>query len=131
MHSFCRVWDISVKLVRVWVVCFVVFFGSAELYQWVQGITLPMPVMVIAGVLLAIAANTDQFPRKSVLPPTPVDPLIPPMDVPAPTEAPPSRFYPGAQLPNLSPQASRSISFTIRSPGSVSPHLNPPNTQQQ
>ncbi|GAB4370598.1 MAG: hypothetical protein Kow00121_11440 [Elainellaceae cyanobacterium] len=114
------------KLVQVWVVCFVIFFGSAELYQWVQGITLPMPVFVIAGALLAIASNADKFPRKSTLltSPTSVSSPAPPASpapAPAPVTASPQRHYPGAQLPKLSPQSWRSISFTIRSPQSTIP----------
>jgi Pentapeptide repeats (8 copies) len=41
----------------VWLVCFVVLFGLAELYPWVQGVVLPLPVMLLAGVGLAIASN--------------------------------------------------------------------------
>ena len=41
----------------VWLVCFVVLFGLAELYPWVQGVVLPFPLMLLAGVGLAIASN--------------------------------------------------------------------------
>jgi hypothetical protein len=46
---------------RVWVICFVVFFGAAEFYQWVQGLTLPLPVFIVLGGLLAIASNSDKW----------------------------------------------------------------------
>lgn len=46
---------------RVWVLSFVLFFSAAELYQWLQKITLPFPVFVIAGALLAIASNVNQL----------------------------------------------------------------------
>jgi hypothetical protein len=46
---------------RVWVICFVLFFGAAEFYQWVQGLTLPLPFFVVLGGLLAIASNADKW----------------------------------------------------------------------
>jgi hypothetical protein len=46
---------------RVWVMCFVVFFGATELYQWVRGLTLPLPVFMVLGGLLAIASNADKW----------------------------------------------------------------------
>lgn len=54
---------------QVWAVSFFVFFGAAELYQWLQGITLPFPVLVVAGAILAIASNADKFPKRSQLTP--------------------------------------------------------------
>jgi hypothetical protein len=39
------------------IACFVLFFGIAELYPLSQGISLPMPVFMVAGFLLAIASN--------------------------------------------------------------------------
>ncbi|HEY9660588.1 MAG TPA: hypothetical protein V6C65_19200 [Allocoleopsis sp.] len=50
---------------QVWAVSFFVFFGTAELYQWLQGITLPLPVLVVAGAILAIASNADKLPKRS------------------------------------------------------------------
>ena len=46
---------------RVWGVCFVLFFGAAEFYQWMQGLTLPLPFFVVLGGLLAIASNADKW----------------------------------------------------------------------
>lgn len=46
---------------RVWGVCFVLFFGVAEFYQWVQGLTLPLPFFIVLGGLLAIASNADKW----------------------------------------------------------------------
>jgi hypothetical protein len=46
---------------RVWVICFVLFFGAAEFYQWVQGLTLPLPFFIVLGGLLAIASNADKW----------------------------------------------------------------------
>jgi hypothetical protein len=44
-------------MMQVLVVCVILFFGAAELWQWMQGMALPMPVWVAAGVVLAIASN--------------------------------------------------------------------------
>jgi hypothetical protein len=67
---------------QVWVICFVVFFGAAELYQWVRGLTLPLPVFIVLGGLLAIASNADQWgilrrPQSvtSSTPPVPTPPI--------------------------------------------------------
>jgi hypothetical protein len=46
---------------RVWIICFVVFFGAAEFYQWVAGLTLPLPVFIALGGVLAIASNSDKW----------------------------------------------------------------------
>ncbi|HEY9640120.1 MAG TPA: hypothetical protein V6C57_06530 [Coleofasciculaceae cyanobacterium] len=46
-------------MMQVLVVCVILFFGAAELYQWMQGMELPLPVWVAAGVVLAIASNLN------------------------------------------------------------------------
>lgn len=46
---------------RVWTLCFVLFFVLAELYQWLEGVVLPLPVFVGAGALLAIASNAGNW----------------------------------------------------------------------
>jgi hypothetical protein len=120
------------KLMQVWVVCVLAFFGMAELYQWLHGITLPMPVFVIAGALLAVASNANKVWPKSLevpaVPPSsaPVSPIAPPEPVLPPRIAPPSQpSIP--QLPTLTPIETPSISFTIqRSPqGQASKGVNP------
>lgn len=56
---------------RLWLVCFVLLFGIAQFYQWLTHLTwfaqvdlehfdLPVPVFIMAGVLLAIASNYDK-----------------------------------------------------------------------
>jgi hypothetical protein len=97
--------SIAVKSMQVWLVCLLLFFGAAELYQWVQSITLPMPVFMIAGALLAVASNLNKFSTKAPLPssatqPKPMSPDVPPASTPLPS----------------SPQ--KQISFTIRKPQS-------------
>lgn len=118
------------KLMQVWIVCSVVFFVAAELYQWLQGITLPMPVFVVAGALLAVASNAQIFfqkqsPLQSLQPLPQADStavsatsvsttLIPPETASSQSTAPPPRYYPGAQLPSLTPAEGRSISFKVQ-----------------
>ncbi|NEQ25472.1 MAG: hypothetical protein F6K28_41695 [Microcoleus sp. SIO2G3] len=46
---------------RVWLTCFVLVFGMAEFYQWVKHFTVPLPVFILAGGLLAIASNYGKY----------------------------------------------------------------------
>ncbi|MGQ4648563.1 hypothetical protein [Lyngbya aestuarii] len=45
---------------RVWMISFLVLFGIVELYQWIRDFTLPLPVFILSGALLAIASNYDK-----------------------------------------------------------------------
>ena len=45
------------KIMKVWITSFLVLFGMVELYQWFREFTLPLPVFILAGALLAIASN--------------------------------------------------------------------------
>ena len=45
---------------RVWLSCFLVLFALAELYQWAQHLTLPLPIYILGGAFLAIASNTNK-----------------------------------------------------------------------
>ena len=110
----------------VWLVCFVVLFGLAELYPWVQGVVLPFPLMLLAGVGLAIASNLSashlsashlsgsNLNQQGGL----SEPSTPPPQVPAPAVPSP---HPQT-LPQTLPQALTTspppdtISFTIRKP---------------
>jgi hypothetical protein len=51
---------------RVWLTSFVLLFGAVELFQWAQELTLPMPIFVIGGALLAIASNSTKLFNPSV-----------------------------------------------------------------
>lgn len=112
---------------KVWVACVVVFFGMAELYQWFQQVTLPFPVYGVAGLLLAMLSNRNQWPQfrsqltsnQSVQLPTEhldtpemTNPVITAVS-PAPAVYP--KYSPGPQLPNLNQPIPSSISFTVRS----------------
>jgi len=106
----------------VWLVCFVVLFGLAELYPWVQGVVLPFPVMLLAGVGLAIASNLSasnlsasnlsgsNLNQRSGL----SEPSTPPSQVPAPAvPSPHSQTLPQSLTTSPPPDT---ISFTIRKP---------------
>ena len=111
----------------VWLVCFVVLFGLAELYPWVQGVVLPFPLMLLAGVGLAIASNLSasnlsgsnlsashlsgsNLNQRSGL----SEPSTPPPQVPAPAvPSPHSQTLPRALTTSPPPDT---ISFTIRKP---------------
>ena len=46
---------------KVWITCFVLLFGAAEALQWVQHFSLPLPMLILGGALLAIASNYDKL----------------------------------------------------------------------
>jgi hypothetical protein len=50
---------------QLWLTSFIVLFGVAEFWQWVQQASLPMPFFVLGGAFLAIASNYD---KRSKLP---------------------------------------------------------------
>ena len=45
---------------KVWVASFFVLFSLAEFYHWIEGISVPLPVYIIGGLLLAIASNYEK-----------------------------------------------------------------------
>jgi hypothetical protein len=130
---------------KVWAVGVVVFFGLAELYQWLHSLSLPLPVYGVAGLVLALASNGErwsswllplsdrstQFPagqvQSGLYPPitqvsSPPNQTIEATDQPVnqPVGQPSSSTV---DLPSiqrsaqpLSDLAERSISFTIRKP---------------
>ena len=54
------------------VLIIVALFAGVELFQWVKGLVLPLPVYVLAGAFLAIASNYHKglgalFPQNSVV----------------------------------------------------------------
>jgi hypothetical protein len=51
----------SSRLMKVWITCFFVLFGTAELLQWIQKFSLPLPVFVLGGAFLAIASNYSKL----------------------------------------------------------------------
>ena len=46
---------------KVWLTCFILLFGAAEVLHWVKQFSLPLPIFVLAGAVLAIASNYDKL----------------------------------------------------------------------
>jgi len=46
---------------RVWLACFFVLFAIAKLFDWVQQLSLPLPIYILGGAFLAIASNYDKI----------------------------------------------------------------------
>ncbi len=87
---------------QVLLVCLALFFVASELYQWVQGMTLPLPMQIAAGVALSIASNLRSL---SVLPwvANPPQVIAPAMPEPVVPTVVPHAVTPKAsvQLPNF------------------------------
>ncbi|MEA5532605.1 hypothetical protein [Crocosphaera sp. XPORK-15E] len=45
---------------RVWISAVFVLFVLVQLYQWIKGFILPLPIYVLAGSFLAIASNYEK-----------------------------------------------------------------------
>jgi hypothetical protein len=110
---------------KVWAVAVVVFFGVAELYQWLQNLTLPLPIYGVAGLLLALVSNAEHWyqPRSKRLSKLDADSVSPAdaTELPDQTSLPvsPISSQPAVpsnsvQLPNFNSTAQPSISFTIQ-----------------
>ena len=46
---------------RVWIFSFLVLLGMVELYQWMKHFSVPLPVFIVSGALLAIASNYGKY----------------------------------------------------------------------
>lgn len=46
---------------KVWFICFILLFGAAELLQWAQQFSLPLPVFILGGAFLAVISNFDKL----------------------------------------------------------------------
>ncbi len=46
---------------RVWIFSFLVLLGMVELYQWMKDFSIPLPVFIVGGALLAIASNYSKY----------------------------------------------------------------------
>jgi hypothetical protein len=93
---------------KVWITSVLVVFGMVELYQWMKDFTLPLPVFILCGALLAIASNYGKHAGWSFQPPS------------APSDTKGDGFTQATNWSNLNPSsakplppATRSISFTI------------------
>lgn len=48
------------KEFNVWLVGVIIIFSLVQLYQWLEGMSLPLPISVLAGAFLAIASNRNR-----------------------------------------------------------------------
>jgi hypothetical protein len=92
---------------KVWITCFLVLFGVAELLQWIRAFSLPLPVFIVAGAFLAVISNYDKLTH---LPFHPDYEDPPQQDRPAADSRPATPVSPPKQPPTPT------ISFTIRKP---------------
>lgn len=46
---------------RVWLACFLVLFALAELFDWLQDFSLPLPIYILGGAFLAVASNYEKI----------------------------------------------------------------------
>jgi hypothetical protein len=46
---------------RVWITCFVVLFALAQLFDWVQQFSLPLPICILGGAFLAVTSNYEKL----------------------------------------------------------------------
>lgn len=90
---------------QVWLACFLVLFGLSELFQWMNQLSLPLPVFILGGAFLAIVSNYD---RRAGFPFNMIDRS--PVRQPQPIAPPSSQVVNPAR--SSSPQ--KPISFTIR-----------------
>jgi len=100
---------------RVWITSVLVVLGMVELYQWMKNFTLPYPVFILGGAVLAIASNYGKYAGWSFQSPAQSD--TNPGQKPLGDE-----FTKASNWLNLNPSSAkpllkptRSISFTIRS----------------
>lgn len=45
---------------RIWIACFFILFAIAQLFDWIQQISLPLPIYILGGLVLAIASNSNK-----------------------------------------------------------------------
>lgn len=93
---------------RLWITSCLVLFGMIELYQWIKHFTLPLPMFILGGALLAIASNYDKLANWSLGDSTTDSPL------PLETVDSPSRNTLNQSQTQPLPQHRKSISFTIK-----------------
>ena len=98
---------------RVWIVCLILLFGSAQLLEWLQKFSLPLPIFVLGGVFLAIASNYNKL---ADLPfhPDYEDPSLPTGDALSATPNHPPNMPPTTAWP--APSRLSKISFEISKP---------------
>ncbi len=46
---------------KIWLTCFILLFGAAEVLHWIEQFSLPLPMLILGGAFLAIASNYDKL----------------------------------------------------------------------
>lgn len=92
-------------------VCFGIFFIVSQVFQWASEITLPLPIFVLGGALLAIASNFD---RRAGFPFNLLNTFTPPEESLLSDEPP-------TLTASSTPKFPREVSFTIRKPEKLDP----------
>ncbi|MGI0491320.1 hypothetical protein ACN4EG_05875 [Alkalinema pantanalense CENA528] len=47
---------------RFAIACFLVVFGMVEGFQWLKHLTIPFPIFILGGIVLAVISNYDKLP---------------------------------------------------------------------
>jgi hypothetical protein len=95
-------------MIRVWIVSLIALFSAAELFQWLSQASIPLPLVVAGGVVLAIASNLDKLES------LPFRPEYEPAKLDADTQN--EGLIPPVQTPKSEAAPQPSISFEIRKP---------------
>lgn len=97
---------------KVWITCFILLFGAAELLQWVKQFSLPLPIFVLGGLFLAIASNYSKLSHL----PFHLDYKEPEPLKPEPPKSPAVPVSSGNPVASSRRTSTRSISFEIKKP---------------
>jgi hypothetical protein len=100
---------------KVWIASVLILLGMVEVYQWMKHFTVPLPVFIIGGAILAIASNYGKYAGWSFQAQSEPDAnrgQIPPTED-FTTSPKWTTLNPSSATPLLNP--ARPISFTIRS----------------
>ncbi|NEP12726.1 MAG: hypothetical protein F6K14_21460 [Symploca sp. SIO2C1] len=103
---------------RVWIFSFLVLLGMVELYQWMKNFSIPLPVFIVGGALLAIASNYGKYTGWSFGQQQDKSEAKNHLSTPTVTSFanPPNQELLNQSTSNPVVQPTRSISFTISSP---------------
>ncbi|MER3478215.1 MAG: hypothetical protein C4287_19315, partial [Leptolyngbya sp. ERB_1_2] len=94
------------------ILCFVVFFGLSQAFQWAQELTLPLPFFILGGAILSIASNFD---RRAGFPLNLINFLSPEV-TPIEEQSTLPSAHTSVSAQSSTPKFPREISFTIRKP---------------
>lgn len=99
---------------KVWIASVFVLYGMVEVYQWMKHFTLPLPVFILGGAILAIASNYGKYAGWSFQPQS--QPDTQPGQIPSVEELTPASNWTTLNAPSAAsiPKTKKPISFTIR-----------------